>query len=194
LIERNSLGRFTEPIQAALDSDATLLSEIAIRLLDSHFPASLHENILGAAGLDVDWSGVGRRKRDSSFRPRVLAAYERRCAVCELDLRIGPISAALEAAHIKWHQAGGPDDETNGLALCTLHHKLFDLGAFTLDASLRILVSDQIVGSAGKQEVLLQFHGRRIVGPQRPEQEPSSEFVAWHAKEVFKGEARHLAE
>src|SRR5436189_6378643 len=35
-------------------------------------------------------------------------------------------------AHIRWHQAGGPDIENNGLALCVLHHKTFDLGAFTL--------------------------------------------------------------
>ena len=35
----------------------------------------------------------------------------------------------IEAAHIKWHQAGGPDTEDNGLALCTLHHKRFDRGA-----------------------------------------------------------------
>jgi putative restriction endonuclease len=38
----------------------------------------------------------------------------------------------LEAAHIKWFQAGGPDIEANGLAMCSLHHKLFDLGVFTI--------------------------------------------------------------
>jgi putative restriction endonuclease len=27
------------------------------------------------------------------------------------------MNVALEAAHIKWHQAGGPDEESNGLAL-----------------------------------------------------------------------------
>ena len=59
----------------------------------------------------------------------MLTAYEWRCAVCGLDVRLGSVSIILEAAHIKWHQAGGPDEESNGLALGVLHHKAFDLGA-----------------------------------------------------------------
>jgi hypothetical protein len=34
---------------------------------------------------------------------------------------------------IRWHQGGGPDEESNGFALCVLHHKTFDLGAFTVN-------------------------------------------------------------
>src|SRR5437588_7846441 len=55
----------------------------------------------------------------------------------------GSVSVGLDAAHIRWHQAGGPDREGNGLALCVLHHKLFDLGAFTVSPSGLLLVSDQ---------------------------------------------------
>ena len=62
-------------------------------------------------------------------------------------MRLGRIvPVALEAAHIKWRQAGGPDLEVNGLALCSLHHKLFDRGAFTLSNQLVILVSDDAHG------------------------------------------------
>lgn len=39
---------------------------------------------------------------------------------------------ALEAAYILWHQAGGLDDFCNGLAVCPLHHKIFDKGALTI--------------------------------------------------------------
>ena len=46
------------------------------------------------------------RRRDPSFRQRVLVAYEYQCAVCGLDLRICGITIALEAAHVRWHQAG----------------------------------------------------------------------------------------
>jgi HNH endonuclease len=60
--------------------------------------------------------------------PDVLTAYEYRCAVCGFDVRLGSVSIALDAAHIRWHQAGGADLEKNGLALCVLHHKTFDLG------------------------------------------------------------------
>jgi hypothetical protein len=97
----------------------------------------------------------------------------------------------LDAAHIRWHQAGGPDREGNGLALCVLHHKLFDLGGFTLSGEGVLLVSDQANGSEGLHEAL-RHHGQRARPPQRPEHRPEAPFLDWHRKEVFKGAARHL--
>jgi putative restriction endonuclease len=35
---------------------------------------------------------------------------------------------ALDAAHIRWVQAAGSDEDANGLDLCVLHHELFDRG------------------------------------------------------------------
>jgi len=57
-------------------------------------------------------------------------------AVCAYDLKLGPNILGLEAAHIKWQQAEGPDTEENGLALFVLHHKLFERRAFTLTESI----------------------------------------------------------
>jgi putative restriction endonuclease len=54
------------------------------------------------------------------------------------------VSMGVEAAHIKWHQFGGPDVEANGFALCALHHALFDRGTFTVDPSGRIELSEQL--------------------------------------------------
>ena len=51
---------------------------------------------------------------------------------CALAATNGWQRLGLEAAHIKWFQARGPDVVQNGLALCSLHHKIFDLGAFTV--------------------------------------------------------------
>ena len=99
---------------------------------------------------------------------------------------------ALEAAHIKWHQAGGPDIEVNGLALCSLHHKLFDRGAFALSKHLEILVSDDAYGSAGFQEWLMRFHGQKLNFPQRQTYYPNEDFTGWHVREVFQGEYREL--
>jgi hypothetical protein len=48
--------------------------------------------------------------------------------------------------------AGGPDEEFNGLALCTLHHKLFDRGVFTLSDKLNIVVSVSADGTRRFQE------------------------------------------
>jgi putative restriction endonuclease len=193
LLAHDACGGFSAEVQAALRSDPALITDIATRLLEHHFPESLHADILAAVGLTLGVTSRTERKRDPHFRQRVLTAYEYRCAVCGFDVRLGSVSVALDAAHIRWHQAGGPAQESNGLALCVLHHKLFDLGAFTLSPEGALLVSDQAHGSAGFEEALLRHHGKRTRSPQRPEWGPAPAFVAWHSREVFKGTARHLA-
>jgi putative restriction endonuclease len=107
-------------------------------------------------------------------------------------VRLGNVSIALDAAHIRWHQAGGPDVESNGLALGVLHHKTFDLGAFTVAGGV-LLVSDQANGTTGFREALLGYHGRPIREAQWPEWGPGPGHLEWHGREVFKGEARHRA-
>ena len=163
-----------------------------MRLLERHFPESIHTDILAAVGLELGaaTTTATKQKRDPKFRQRVLTAYEYRCAVCGFDVRLGSVSIALDAAHIRWHQAGGPDRESNGLALCVLHHKTFDLGAFTLNDSGVLLVSDQVHGGDGFDEALLRHHGKAIRPPQRSEWRPEAAFLGWHGREVFKGGAR----
>ena len=107
-----------------------------------------------------------------------------------MRLRLNPV--ALEAAHIRWHQAGGPDLEVNGLALCSLHYKLFDRGAFTLSNDLEVLVSDDANGTAGFHEWLMRFHGEKLNFPQREAYYPGENYTRWHVREVFKGEYREL--
>jgi putative restriction endonuclease len=192
LLKHHVQGGFPEPIFAALRANPRLLAAVAQGLLDQSFPASMHEDILGAVGLDLTQSIVARSPRDPAFRARVLTAYEHRCAVCGYDVRLGSVSVGIEAAHIKWHQAGGPDVEGNGLALCALHHKLFDRGAFTVSAAGRVELSEQLHGSAGFHELLLAHHGRPVRPPPNPGHRPSSSFLAWHHKEVFQGPARYL--
>ncbi len=170
-----------------MTADPALAVKIAAQILERHFPESLHQDVLNAVGLTLETS---KKKRDPAFRQRVLKAYEYRCAVCGFDVRLGSVSIALDAAHIRWHQAGGPDVESNGLALCVLHHKTFDLGAFTLTEGV-LVVSDQANGTAGFAETLMAFHGKPIRPPQHPDWRPEPKHVEWHGREVFKGEARH---
>lgn len=190
LLSKNAGGSFTPDVQAALRSDPALVSEIAIHLLENHFPDSIHSDILAAVGLTLGVDKTVGRKRDPRFRQRVLTAYEYRCAVCGFDVRLGSVSIALDAAHIRWHQAGGPDQESNGLALCVLHHKTFDLGAFTLNQDGVLLVSDQAHGTAGFEEALMSRHGKPVRHPQRREWKPAPDSLEWHGREVFKGAAR----
>ena len=187
-------GGFNEELYSVLFKDRNLVVEIARNLLEANFPPSIHEDILQAVGIDLEVVDSEFRKRDPQFRDRVLKAYEYRCAVCGFDVRLGDSLVALEAAHIKWYQAGGPDEEVNGVALCSLHHKLFDRGAFTLTDSMHMRVSERAHGSMGFTEWLMAFHGKQIRPPQRLTYYPESTFIEWHVSEVFQGPSRYIVE
>lgn len=189
-------GCFAPEIRTALDSEPDLVPEIAQRIVDAHFPESLRDDVLEAVGLptilQASIPGLPYpRRRDPAFREKVLLAYEYRCCVCGHDLRLGRQVIGLEAAHIKWFQAGGPDTESNGLALCSLHHKIFDLGAFTvLPDTYEMVFSRHVVGSPEIQARLLSYHGAGLIQPQGKEFSPNPEFLEWHRREVFKEPAR----
>jgi putative restriction endonuclease len=190
LLQYNAHGGFPEKIYKLLKKDPSLFSSVVQKLLEDNFPPSIHEDILQAVGIDLSAGITTIKRRDPDFRNRVLRAYENRCAICGFDIRLDHTPICLEAAHIKWHTAGGPDEEKNGLALCTLHHKLFDRGAFTFSEDMKILVSDRANGSDAFNKWLLNYHGQRLTAPNRTIYQPSMTFRTWHVREVFKGEVR----
>ncbi len=114
------------------------------------------------------------------------------CAICGLNIRIGDSIVGLDAAHIKWHQAGGPDIEENGLCLCSLHHKLFDRGTFSISNDMKIYISNLVYGVVGFDDWLKDFHGKFLIKPQHPKYYPNPEYLYWHKKNVFKGEPRYV--
>lgn len=193
LLAKDAHAHFSVDVANRLQRDSSLIADVALRVLDGHFPASIHQDILDAVGLELSLTeSVTRRKRAPAFRGRILTAYEYSCAVCGFDVRLGNQVIALEAAHIQWHQAGGPDEEVNGLALCSLHHKAFDLGAFTIYTDRLIVVSEQAHGQRGFDEWLMRFHGRPIRVPVRDSYLPAEGHLAWHKRQVFKSPSRQL--
>jgi putative restriction endonuclease len=187
LLRVGAAGGLVPDVYALVRSEPRLLYEIANQLVDAHFPDTIRADILGAVGLDELELGF-RRRRDPGFRAAVLVAYGYRCAVCGFDARLGNTLLAIEAAHIQWHHAGGPDRVTNGLGVCSLHHKLFDRGAFTLASSCVVVVSQLVNGGKATEEALLRFHGKAIILPRTPSARPGEAFIEWHRSEVFKGE------
>ena len=119
LLQYDALGGFTPDVFKFFRTHPFMTQEIAGNLLESHFSESLHNDILKSVGLEFDAASGRTAKRDPDFRSRVLSAYEYRCAICGFDIRLETKTIGIEAAHIKWHQAGGPDTVNNGLALCT---------------------------------------------------------------------------
>lgn len=188
LLKKDVHGGFTGDVWDALRAHEELRGRIARLMLEEHFPQSLHEDLLSAVGLEMPTIG-GRteRDRDPSFRAEVLRAYSYRCAVCGFDLKLDLVPLGLEAAHIQWHAAGGPDQVSNGLALCALHHKMLDRGAIHVTAGLRLLVSEAVHGSSPYLERLRARHGSVLDGPQRTAYYPEDDFVGWHLREVYRG-------
>ena len=191
LAKYNVHGGFKKKIYDFLKSKQSIIPALAASVLEENFPSSMHEDLLQAIGLDVGLNQDLKRKRDPYFRDKILKAYEYQCAVCGFNVRVGHSLVALEAAHIKWHQAGGPDTEKNGVALCVLHHKLFDRGAFSLTKEMKIEVSDRAYGTQGFAEWLMAFHGKKIKRPQHPYYFPEPQFIKWHLSEVFQGYGRY---
>jgi putative restriction endonuclease len=83
---------------------------------------------------------VTRLRRDSGFTPRVKEAYGFSCAICGIQMEV------VESAHIiEVREAGSTDDLWNGIALCAVHHKLFDAHLLVVRPTLEIAVNNDAV-------------------------------------------------
>lgn len=185
LLRVDAQGGFRADIFRAIKDEEELRCQIITDLLDAHFPETIHEDILQSLNLRTGKEVAKSNERDPQFRDKILSAYEYRCAVCGFNVRIGHVVIALEAAHIKWHQAGGPDIHENGLSLCSLHHKLFDRGAFTVDTDHRALISERAYGTDGFIEHLGRYHKKPLIKPNRESYRPKGDFLSWHMHQVF---------
>ncbi len=149
----------------------------------------IYEDILDAVGLP--WVTVARKARARPGVPQHHSPHLRaRCAVCGYDGMLGNTDLGIEAAHVRWHAAGGSDTEDNGIALCSFHHKVFDRGAIGFDNTRRILISQHVRGSERIQELLLRHFGAQLRPPQSGQPVPAPLNIRWHRKEVFREPAR----
>ena len=191
-------GGLTPTVYSALGQDYPLALEIAESLVVKHFPVTIHNAVLEATAVPFDQPSRDsamypegteisrRRRRDPAFRSRILEAYGSRCAVCSFAANLHGTPLSLEAAHIKWHEADGPPIIENGMALCALHHDLFDTGAFTILPDLKVLVARGVEGH-GTESALGQYHRQPLFAPPLPGfPNPDPRFLKWHASEVFK--------
>lgn len=194
LAKAQARGRLRPEVEQLL-TRPEVLSRAARLLLDDHFTESYTDPITSAVGLDLGADLGARlvtrvsvvRPRDPAFREAVLAAYGFTCAMCGFDGRLGRDPAGIEAAHVRWHGHGGADRVDNGLALCSLHHTLFDLGVLGVTGEDRVRVSPRFVGTseaARAQVHVLEGQPLRNRQPGRPGPDPAN--VGWHTSEVFK--------
>ncbi len=81
----------------------------------------------------------------------------------------------------------------DGLALCSLHHKVLDLGAFTiLPDTYSLVFSQHAIAGEASRHMLMGFHGAGIILPQSKDCYPKADFLKWHEGQVFKRPGRSL--
>lgn len=116
------------------------------------------------------------RVDQARFRGRVLRAYRERCAICRLrEVRL------LDAAHIvPFAQAAASESVTNGLSLCTIHHRAFDEHLVGVSPDYEVRVSRRLIEDEDGPmlDLLKAFHGRSIEVPRRPAARPDRERLA----------------
>ncbi|MEV8532109.1 phosphorothioated DNA-binding restriction endonuclease [Streptomyces sp. NPDC051211] len=190
---QGAYGRL-HPETETLLTDPGTLADAARLLLEQHFTAVLEAPVCEAVGLDLTaLDGAAyvpaqqkRRARRAGFAEEVLQAYAYACAFCGFDGALGRNPVGLEAAHVRWHSQDGPDEVNNGLALCSLHHTLFDLGVLGLLPDLRIQVSRLYVARSRSGQAVDALHGRPVAAPRPGRPAVDVRFVLWHGRQVFK--------
>jgi putative restriction endonuclease len=185
--QRDARAGFTPEVLAAFAYAPELIDVVALRLLERHFAISLHEEILRAVGLELGTPPPVTLRRGATFRADVLTAYLAECCVCGFSLRLFEGLIGVDAAHIRWHAHGGPDEVPNGLALCALHHRLFDHGAITVCEDLRVRVSRTIAGNSARA-LLERLEGQPLRLPVDREFHPNPKHLHWHHAQVFQGQ------
>ena len=184
----NPTASLSPNLVSELAADPDKLQTLTNQILNDYFAHSMKEDILESVGLAPSQTEhtSARRKRHPEFKNAVLNAYDRKCAICGYGARMDEISVGIEAAHIKWHAYSGPDKLNNGIALCSLHHKLFDRGAFALDNNYRLIPSKQLNGP-GIDQAIFRHANQTIKLPRQVDDYPLMEYLHWQRSEVFKG-------
>jgi putative restriction endonuclease len=116
------------------------------------------------------------RLHQARFRGRVLVAYSSRCTICRLrEARL------LDAAHIAGDlEERGDPAVSNGLSLCSIHHRAFDQNLVGVSPDYTVQVSPRLLDDEdGPMLQLLQaFHTRPIELPIRRAWRPDRERLA----------------
>lgn len=156
-------------------------------------------NRLGLAGRDasdsddpVRFDGATEVQRPAKvrlaqgfFRRSVLSSYESRCCVTDIA-----VPSLLVASHIlPWStHADRRADPRNGLCLSRLHDAAFDRGLIAFDDEFRMVLSRELREATSNRvlcESFVPFEGRPLRLPDRFRPDP--EFLAVHAREIFRG-------
>ncbi|MGW4382978.1 phosphorothioated DNA-binding restriction endonuclease [Kitasatospora sp. NPDC004531] len=188
LIELGARGRLRPDVERLLLEPAVRSAAITL-LLTEAAPSGLEQAVhqLNHPRQEERYrtTTTTRRVRDSRFAKAVLELYRHACAFCRFGGRLGGVPVGVEAAHVHAHGQGGPDVVQNGLALCALHHALFDCGVLGLTERLTVAVSPHYAPADGLGAQVLALDGTPVARPVEGGSGVAEVYRRWHAEHVF---------
>ncbi|MFQ5685799.1 MAG: HNH endonuclease [Candidatus Scalindua sp.] len=156
------------------ESNLTAMLSKAVELQD--IP---HEDISAlAADRKQILQSISKYSRDANFRKLVMGAYDNRCAVTRMQLRL------VDAAHILPVPSDDSSDHiTNGVALSPTFHRAYDICLIYLDEKYVMKLNEEKVEELKGVNLdggLSQFHSfldKRIHLPMDINQRPRAEYI-----------------
>jgi putative restriction endonuclease len=116
------------------------------------------------------------RLHQKRFRWQVIPAYREQCAICRLrEVRL------LDAAHIVGDpEPTGTAEISNGLSLCSIHHRAFDQDLVGVSPDYEVHVAKRLLEDEDGPmlDVLKGFEGTTLVLPRRQAWHPDPERLA----------------
>lgn len=140
--------------------------------------------IMPSTRSDEDWPRkayvtreVKQRLHQQRFRHLVLNAYRDQCAMCRLRH-----AELLDAAHIlpDKDERGRPE-VPNGLSLCRIHHRAYDVDILGVDPNYHIHIRRDVleeIDGPMLRHGLQELHGERIQVPRREALKPRRDYLA----------------
>jgi putative restriction endonuclease len=116
------------------------------------------------------------RLHQGRFRGAVLLAYRDQCTICRLkELRL------LDAAHIDPDTSpSGEPLVTNGLSMCTIHHRAFDQKLVGISPDYEVRISKRLLDEddGPMLDLLKAFHNQPLMLPKRQKHYPDRDRLA----------------
>jgi len=188
-------GRLTSAIERALLAQPGRIDLVARQIADAQWPSTVSVDVLEAVGFEASAIPLNNvtahapeiRRRSAAWRTAIVRAWDGACAFCGYDGMLAGAPVGIDAAHVRWFNFDGPDEPDNGLALCSLHHKLFDRGALGLTQAYRVQVSESF-RAVGQGCTIYDLQDREL-RPRPGTKLPAAQHLEWHRSQVFRGNA-----